>query len=103
MVNVDSFTHYLGLNPVPHCNAYYAYTTLDIYEHCISKFILPEILNTDNGNEIINRETITLCHLYKIKHKPHTSHAPWTNGLVEVMNRSLQKYLRFIINGKDTR
>ena len=30
-----SFTHYLALNPVPHCNAYYAYTTL--YEHWIAK------------------------------------------------------------------
>ena len=31
MVIVDAFTHYVALNPVPHCNAYYAYTTL--YEH----------------------------------------------------------------------
>ena len=31
------------------------------------------------------------------------SHAPWTNGLVEGMNRSLQEYLRCIINGNDTR
>ena len=42
-------------------------------------------------------------YLYNIKHKPFTSHAPWTNGLVEVMNRSLQKYLRCIINGNDTK
>ena len=42
--------------------------------------------------------------IYKyIKHKPRTSHAPWTNGLVEGMNRSLQEYLRCIINGNDTR
>ena len=41
MVIVDAFTHYVALNPVPHCNAYYAYTTL--YEHWISKFGLPEI------------------------------------------------------------
>ena len=26
MVIVDAFTHYVALNPVPHCNAYYAYT-----------------------------------------------------------------------------
>ena len=44
-----------------------------------------------------------MCHLYKIKHKTRTSHAPWTNGLVEVMSRSLQEYLRCIINGNDTR
>ena len=101
MVIVDAFTHYVALNPVPHCNAYYAYTTL--YEHWIAKFGLPEILITDNGTEFINNEIITLCHLYNIKHKPRTSHAPWTNGLVEGMNRSLQEYLRCIINGNDTR
>ena len=28
---------------------------------------------------------------------------PWTNGLVEGMNRSLQEYLRCIINGNDTK
>ena len=47
MVIFDAFTHYVALNPVPHCNAYYAYTTL--YEHWIAKFELPEILVTDNG------------------------------------------------------
>ena len=100
MVIVDAFTHYVALNPVPHCNAYYAYTTL--YEHWIAKFGLPEILVTDNGTEFIKNEIITLCHLYNIKHKPRTSHALWTNGLVEGMNRSLQEYLRCIINGNDT-
>ena len=95
MVIVDAFTHYVALNPVPHCNAYYAYTTL--YEHWIANCGLPEILVTDNGTEFINNEIITLCHLYNIKHKPRTSHAPWTNGLVEGMNRSLQEYLRCII------
>ena len=61
MVIVDAFTHYVALNPVPHCNAYYAYTTL--YEHWIAKFGSPEILVTDNGTEFINNEIITLCHL----------------------------------------
>ena len=101
MVIVDAFTHYVALNPVPHCNAYYAYTTL--YEHWIAKFVLPEIVVADNGTEFINNEIITMCHLYNIKFKPRTSHAPWTNGLVEGMNRSLQEYLSCIINGKDTR
>ena len=40
---------------------------------------------------------------YITLHKPCTPHAPWTNGLVEGMNRSLQEYLRCIINGNDTR
>ena len=83
MVIVDAFTHYVALNPVPHCNAYYAYTNL--YEHWIAKVGLPKILVTYIGTEFINNEIITLCHLYKIKHKPSTSDAPWTNGLVECM------------------
>ena len=64
---------------------------------------LPEILVTDNGTEFINNEIITVCHLHNIKKKPHTSQALWTNGLVEGLNRSLQEYLRCIINGNDTK
>ena len=101
MVIVDAFTHYVALNPVPHCNFYYAYTT--VYEHWIAEFGFPKILVTDNGTEFIINEIITLCHLFIIKHKPRTSHAPWTNGLFEGMNRSLQENLRCIINGNDTR
>ena len=100
MVIFVAFTHYVAFNPVPHGNAYYAYTTL--YEHWIAKLGLSEILVTYNGTEFINNEIITLCHLYNIKHKPRTSHAPRTNGLVEGMNRSFE-YLRCIINGNDTR
>ena len=101
MVIVGTFTLYVALNPVPHCNVYYTYTTL--YEHWIAKFGQPEILVRDNGTEFINNKIITLYHLYNIKHKLRTSHAPWTIGLVEGMYRSLQEYLRCIINGNDTR
>ena len=40
---------------------------------------------------------------YIILDKPRTSHAPWTNELVEGMNRSLQENLRCIIKGNDKR
>ena len=101
MVIVDAFTHYVALNPIPQCNAYYAYTTL--YEHWIAKIGLPEKQVRDNCTEFINNKIITPCNLYNFKQKPRTSHAPWTNGLVEGMNCSLQEYLRCIINGNDTR
>ena len=90
MVIVDAFTHYAALYPVPHYNAFYAYTTF--YEHWVAEFGY-ETPVTDKGTEFINNELITLCHLYKIKHEPSTIHAPWTNGLVEGMNRSLQNIL----------
>ena len=42
MVIVDAFTHYVALDPVPRCNAFYAYKTL--YKHWIAKFGLPKSL-----------------------------------------------------------
>ena len=60
MVIVYAFTHYVALNPVPHCKAYYAYTTL--YEQWIAKFGLLEILVTENGTEFMNNEIIPLSH-----------------------------------------
>ena len=101
MVIVDAFTHYVALNPVPHCNAYYAYTTL--YEHWIAKFGLPEILVTDNRTEFINNEIITLCHLFNIKHKPRTSHAPWTNGLDNRSTQTVCKCPAQSVNSNSTR
>ena len=80
LVIVNAFTHYVALNPVPHCNAFYAYTQL--YEHWIAKFGLPEILVTYNGTEFINNEIITLSHLNNVKHKPSTSHAPYRIQLI---------------------
>ena len=37
------------------------------------------------------------------KHKPQTSHSPWAVGLVEYMNRSIQKYIRCFKSGNDSK
>ena len=80
MVIVDAFTHYVAFNPLPHCNAFCAYTAL--YEHWIGKFGLPEILVTDNGTEFINIEIITLSHLCNILY--NTNHVHLTHlGLMD--------------------
>ena len=106
MAIVDAITHYVALNSIPPCNAFYVYTTL--YEHWIAKFGLPEILVTDTGTEFINNEIITLCHLYNIKHKSRTSHAPWTNGLVEgrncknILDVSLIEMIHDTLKGQQT-
>ena len=62
MVIVDACTHYVTLNPVPHCNFYYSYTTL--YEHWIAKLELAKIIVTDNGTELINNEITASSHLH---------------------------------------
>ena len=40
MIKADAFTHYVALNPVPHSNANYAFTTL--YEHWIANIEFAE-------------------------------------------------------------
>ena len=68
MVIVDAFNHYIALNHVPQCDAYYANTTL--YKPWIAKLGLPEVLVTKNGFEFINNEIMTLCDFYSIKNNP---------------------------------
>ena len=89
IVIVNEIAQYVALTPVITGNAYFACTKL--HEPWIAKFGLPEILVTDNGTEFINNELITLFHLYKVKHKRQTIHAPWTKGIAEGMNHSLQE------------
>ena len=102
MVIVDAFSLYVEFIPVPHCNACYADTTL--YGHWIAKFGLPELLVTDNGTEFINNGILTLCHLKTSNtNSEHLISCPSFNNLVDAMNRSLQVYLRCLINGSDTK
>ena len=57
MVIFAEFTHFVALNPAPHCNAYYAYTTL--YEQSIAKFGPPENFAIENGTELIKNEIVS--------------------------------------------
>ena len=99
MLNLDAFTHFVAINPIPHCNAYYAYTT--VYENWKAKFGLPEILVPDELSVFFNNEINTLCYLYTIKDKLRKTHAPWTNGLVKGIKYSLKECLRCLINNDD--
>ena len=92
MVLLDAFTHYVVVNPQPHCNAFYAYTTL--YEQWIAKFGLTEILFPDNGTEIINNEIITFCHFYSIKRKPGTALEPFNTRLPPLYNKQKSKTIQ---------
>ena len=84
-VIVDAISHYVTIMCAPKNNALYAFTAL--FEHWFMKFGLPEEIRSDNGSEYINTELIHLCNYFEIKFKPSTTHAPWTNGLVEGKNR----------------
>ena len=92
IVIVDAFTHYVVVNPVVSATAVNVLGTF--FDHWVTKFGIPENIVTDNGTEYINTDITHFCQMYDIRHKPRTTHAPWTNGLVEGTNRYLGEYLR---------
>ena len=95
---VDAFTHYAVLHPSPKNDATNALTV--IFDHWIVKFGIPDILETDNGNEYINGEFTHFCRTYNVQFKPRTPYAPWSNGLVENSDRQLNTFLRTVLDSQ---
>ena len=95
---VDTFTHYVVLQPSPKYYATHALTVL--FDHWTVKFGIPDILVTDNGNEYINGEFTHFCRIHNVQFKPRTPYAPWSTGLVENCNRQLNTFLRTVLDSQ---
>ena len=97
-VIVNVFTHYVVLHPSPKNDATHALAVL--FDHWIVKFGKPDILVTDNGNEIIYDEITRFCRTYNVQFKPRTPYATWSNGLVENSNDQLNRFLRTVLDSQ---
>ena len=95
-VIIDAFSHFLDTVPIKSNNAKTAIKPL--LHHWIIKFGPPIYFVTDRGSEYVNKEMAHLCTLMGICHSPRTAYSPWTNGLVEVQNRTLGTHLRMFLH-----
>ena len=95
-VIIDDFSHFVVTVPIKSNNAKTAIKTL--LHHWIIKFGSPIYLVSDRGSEDVNKEIAHLCRLMGIIHSPRTAYSPWTNGLVEVKNRSRGTHLRIFLH-----
>ena len=95
-VIVDAFTHYVVLHPSPKNDATNELTVL--FDHWLVKFVIPDILVADNGNEFFNGEFVHFCRTYIVQFKPRTLYAPWSNGLVEISYSQLNTFLRTVLD-----
>ena len=95
-VIVDAITHYVVHPPSPKNDATNALTLL--FDLCIVKFEISDILVTDYGNEYINGELALFCRSLNVQFKPRTPYAPWSNGLVENSNSQLNTFLRTVLD-----
>ena len=87
-MTVDAFSHFAATVPVKQNNAQNAVKSL--LHHWITKFKPPFYVVTDRGSEYINSELAILCTTMGIRQSPRTPYAPWTNGLVENQNKTLE-------------
>ena len=95
-VIIDAFSHFVVTVPIKSNNAKTAIKTL--LQHWIIKFGPPIYLVTDRGSEYVNKEMAHLCTLMGIRQSPRTAYSPWTNGLVEEQNSSLDTHLRMFLH-----
>ena len=84
-MSLEKHSHICCTSPILQKNATNALTVL--FDHWIVKFVIPDILITDNGIEYINEEFAHFCRTYNVQFKSRTPYAPWSNGLVENSNR----------------
>ena len=100
-VIVDGLSHFVVTVPIKSNNAKTAVKTLS--HHWITKFGPPIYLVTDRASESVNNDMARFCTLMGIRHAPRTAYCPWTNGLVEVQNRTLGTHLRMFLHKTSSR
>ena len=80
--------------PLPMRGLSFISTTPKSIKHWITEFHPHQYLNTDRGTEHLNTEMAICCTLLAIGLSPGTLHAPRTNEIVEVQNKSFGIHLR---------
>ena len=76
-----------------------AKTAINILLHqWVIKFGPPLYFVTDRGSGYVIKKMAHFCTHTGIRHSPRTSYSPWTNGLVEVQNRTLGTHLRMFLH-----
>ena len=95
IVIVEPICNYIVTVPFAEKNAHFAKNAkIHIW---ISKFGPPQGLITDRGNEYPNSQPANCCPLFIVRQYPRISHAPWTNGPIEVQKKNRGAHLRMFL------
>jgi hypothetical protein len=65
-----------------------------VRNNILSRYGTPEILITDNANNLNNNLMTEVCTEFNIKHQNSTTYRPQMNGAVEAANKNLKKIIR---------
>ena len=87
----DAFTKYVELVALPNKEAVTVATAF--FNRWICRYGSPLQLTTDQGSEFMAKVSLELYNLLHINHVPTTSYHPQCNAQVEVVNKTIAKYL----------
>ena len=73
-----------------------------LFREYISRHGVMQKLHSDQGLEFDNQLCLELCKMYKIYKTRTTAYAPWSNGMVERSNKTIEAILRALnVHEKD--
>jgi len=94
IVMIDTFTRYLLTYPA---RTLEAKECAEILSQHICRYGVPDEILTDNGKQFVNSHLQTLLSVFKIEHITITPYSHEENGIVERVNKEINRHLRNII------
>ena len=97
---IDYFSKFMGSFPVKENNGQNALLAIKEFCYLVGT---PKIIQTDNGLEYNNTLIDEFCNSNNIKHIKSRPHHPQTNGVVEVVQKEIRRYvlLKYAESSKD--
>ena len=94
IVIIDNFTRYVTLHASLSIHAEEA--GLALFTHCCT-YGVPTTIHTDNGSQYCNQLIASLTQRFKIKHNLSIAYAKQENGIVERVNKEVNRHLQVYV------
>ena len=98
VVIIDNFTRYCTLHGSASTSAEEAGTAL--FKHCCV-YGVPDTIHTDQGSQYCNNLISSLTHSFKIKHDLSIAYSKQQNGVVERVNKEVNRHIQMLCSQPD--
>jgi hypothetical protein len=101
LVVVDHYSKWVAAVPIKNKASV---TIINAFSKQVFPFLprVPVKLLTDNGPEFSSREFSDFLVSFNVKHKLTTPYCPRSNGAIERVNRTIQNFLRNLVDGQSS-
>ena len=89
LVIKDEYSGYVELIPCTNCSHEPVAEALSWW---CARYGTPHILRSDRGSHFMNKVINNLCESWDIKQKFTLPYCPWSNGSVEIVNKTIKRF-----------